>query len=531
MKIGYYTSQQVRELLLQKKEVALLDVREEAIFATAHPLFAANLPLSRLETEVYNRIPNRLATIVVYDNGEGLAATAAERLIGFGYKNVHLLKDGLAGWRAAGGEIFIDVNTPSKAFGELVESKRHTPSLSATEVKAMIDNHADIVILDARRFDEYQTMSIPSGISVPGAELVLRAAELVSRPETTVIVNCAGRTRSIIGTQSLVNAGINNPVFALRNGTIGWTLAGQQLEHHQSRSGGYPDKKHLERAAKSARLVAERAGVKPIDQGGLHQLLQDTSRTHYLFDVRLPHEYQVGHLPCFLSAPGGQLVQETDHYTPVRGARIIVYDDDGVRANMTASWLAQMAWEVYVFKADPAQLAEKGEAPLNMPALPELNRAQFISADLLHDWLGEEKSIAIIDLAPERHYAKYHIPGAWYVLRSQFAGALKNLPPAEKFIITSPDGIQAHFTVPELKELLPGRLYLLEGGTAAWIAADHPTENGTDNSRFASEPSDRYRRPYEGVNNTPEAMQAYLDWEYGLVEQLERDGTHGFFVV
>ena len=42
---------------------------------------------------------------------------------------------------------------------------------------------------------------------------------------------------------------------------------------------------------------------------------------------------------------------------------------------------------------------------------------------------------------------------------------------------------------------------------------------------------DRYRRPYEGTHNRREAMQAYLDWEFGLVEQLGRDGTHGFHVI
>ncbi|MFV3015241.1 hypothetical protein ACM9HO_05975, partial [Pseudomonas sp. KHB2.9] len=42
---------------------------------------------------------------------------------------------------------------------------------------------------------------------------------------------------------------------------------------------------------------------------------------------------------------------------------------------------------------------------------------------------------------------------------------------------------------------------------------------------------DRYRRPYEGTDNPKEAMQAYLDWEFGLVEQLARDGTHGFYVI
>ena len=42
---------------------------------------------------------------------------------------------------------------------------------------------------------------------------------------------------------------------------------------------------------------------------------------------------------------------------------------------------------------------------------------------------------------------------------------------------------------------------------------------------------DVYRRPYEGASVRPAVMQAYLDWEYGLVAQLERDGTHGFRVL
>jgi rhodanese-related sulfurtransferase len=179
-------------------------------------LFAANFPAGRLELDVWSRIPRRSTPIVVYDNGEGLAETAARTLQQLGYTDVALLQDGLPGWRRAGGEVFKDVNVPSKAFGELVESQRHTPSLSAQEVKALLDQQADVVVLDARRFDEYQTMCIPSGISVPGAELVLRAQSLAPSPSTRIIVNCAGRTRSIIGAQSLVNAGIPNPVSALR---------------------------------------------------------------------------------------------------------------------------------------------------------------------------------------------------------------------------------------------------------------------------------------------------------------------------
>ncbi len=193
------THADIRAALLARRELALLDVREEDPYAQEHPLFAANLPLSRLELEAYARVPRLDTPITVYDEGEGLAAVAYQRLLELGYSDVALLDGGLAGWRDAGGELFRDVNVPSKAFGELVESRRHTPSLSAEEVKALIDSQANVVVLDARRLDEYQTMSIPGSISVPGAELVLRVQALAPDPQTMVIVNCAGRTRSIDG--------------------------------------------------------------------------------------------------------------------------------------------------------------------------------------------------------------------------------------------------------------------------------------------------------------------------------------------
>ena len=335
---AYRQAAGIRQALLDRRELALIDVREEADFATAHPLFAVNLPLSKLELEVRRRIPRFTTPLTVYDNGEGLAEIAIERLRSWGYQDVALLAEGLAGWRRSGGELFQDVNSASKAFGELVESVRHTPSLSAQEVQALIDSRQEVVIVDARRFDEYQTMSIPGSISVPGGELALRVESLTPSPQTPVIVNCAGRTRSIIGTQSLINAGVPNPVHALRNGTIGWTLAGQTLAHQQQRQYDPAARASGARAAAVAHF-AERAGVAVIDEATLQRWLQQSDRTTFLFDVRSPEEYAAGHYPGSLSAPGGQLVQETDHFASVRGARIVLLDDDGIRAAITGSWV------------------------------------------------------------------------------------------------------------------------------------------------------------------------------------------------
>jgi rhodanese-related sulfurtransferase len=410
MKLSTVTPADIRRALLLREEIALLDLRFEAAFATGHPLFAANMAVDRIAIEAAVRLPRKDVAIVLYDDGEGLVASGAERLAALGYSNVSALDGGLTAWRAAGYEVFEDVNSYSKAFGEMVEARRHTPSFSADEVAKLIADKANIAILDVRRFDEYATMNIPGSVSVPGAELVLRAGQAAPDPDTTIIVNCAGRTRSIIGTQSLINAGVPNKVRALRNGTIGWTLARHTLAHGADRRGAIGS---FEGGPANARDVAYRAGVRHVGANEMSALVAETSRSLYRFDVRDAEEYAAGHLPGFRHYPGGQLVQETDMAAPVRGARILLTDDKGVRADMTASWLAQMGWEVYV-------------------------------------------------------------------LEGGYAGPLEVGPPS---VLPKPD------------------------------------------------PAHRYRRPYEGTDIAERAMQAYLDWEYGLVDQLRRDATHGFFVI
>src|SRR5579863_1799093 len=294
----------IRSMLLLREEIALLDLRQEAGYATGHPLFAANMAASRITLEAEVRLPRKDVPIVVFDAGEGLVAEAADRFAALGYTDIRQLEGGLEGWRKAGFEIFIDVNSYAKAFGELVESRRHTPSLSAEEVAALIADKADIKVLDVRRPDEYATMNIPGSVSVPGAELVLRAGRVAPDPDTTIIVNCAGRTRSIIGTQSLINAGIANKAVALRNGTIGWTLAHQELEHGADRHGeiGLFDgagAKARDKARDKAREVAYRAGVRHVGVEEAMALSAQSHRTLYRFDVRGADEYAAGHLPGF----------------------------------------------------------------------------------------------------------------------------------------------------------------------------------------------------------------------------------------
>ncbi|HBU8663784.1 TPA: rhodanese homology domain-containing protein [Klebsiella oxytoca] len=522
---SYRPTAQLRQALLDGAELALIDVREEADFARSHPLFAANLPLSKLELDVFRRVPRLTTPITVYDGGEGLAERAVERLQSWGYQDVALLEGGLSGWQRSGGELFQDVNSPSKAFGELVESERHTPSLSAGEVKALLEGQQEVVVVDARRFDEYHTMNIPGSISVPGGELALRIEGLIPSPQATVIVNCAGRTRSIIGTQSLRNAGLPNPVYALRNGTIGWTLAGLDLERGQQRRYDADFRASVERAT-AVRQLAERAGVAFIDTATLQRWLRQPARTTYLFDVRSPEEYAAGHLPLSVSAPGGQLVQETDHFASVRGARIVLIADDAIRAPITASWLAQMGWEVAVLNdARPEDFSERGTPAAKVPPGPQ---AEEISPQQLAEQLRVPGTV-VLDFTTSANYVARHIPGAYWLVRSQLRQALEVIPQEERYVVTCGSSLLARYAVPEVAALTGKPVQLLSGGTLAWIDAGLALEHGE--THLATPRSDRYQRPYEGTDNSPAAMQAYLDWEFGLVEQLARDGTHGFTVL
>ena len=519
----------VRNKLLNQEEIAFLDVREEDPHAREHPLFAANLPLARIEIDAYGKLPKKNIPIVTLDDGEGYAELAAQRLSALGFSDVSVFEGGVTGWKAAGGEVFKDVNVPSKSFGELVESKRHTPSLSAQEVKQLIDNKEDVVVVDVRRFDEYNTMSIPTGISVPGAELVLRLPELVPNPKTKVIVNCAGRTRSIIGTQSLINAGIPNEVNALRNGTIGWTLAGQELDKGQTRKFKEVGEDTTKEAAQRARSVADRAGVKRASMADVEKWKSQSERTSYFFDTRTPEEYEAGHLPGFRSVPGGQLVQETEMVAPVRGARIVLVDPSGgsVRANMPASWLAQMAWDVYVL--DDVKTSDLTEKGLWQAPLPNLPQVEIVDAISLSNWLKTDSNTLVLDFSTHANYVKGHIPGSWYALRSQLADALEKIPKVDRYVLTSTPAELSKFVVHELQALTKAEILVLEGGNAAWTSAGLELEKGP--THLASPPLDRYKRPYEGTSVDPAAMQAYLDWEFGLVEQLGKDGTHHFWVL
>ncbi len=502
-------------------ELALVDVREELIFSQRHLLLACSIPLSRLELKFAQLVPRRSTRVVLCDDNDGLAERAAAILMRNGYPDTFVLKGGVDAWVAAGFEVFSGVNVPSKAFGEYIEHANGTPNISANELETLIRDKADIVVLDSRPFDEYSRVSIPTGINVPGAELVLRAREIAPSSETMVVVNCAGRTRSIIGAQSLINAGLPNKVVALRNGTMGYSLAGFACDSGKNQRAPDVSAKTLDWAKHAAQKVAQDCGVERIDRAKFDALRQDPQRTHYLFDVRDPGEYAAGHVNGAISAPGGQLVQATDQYVGTLGARIVLVDDAEVRAAMTGSWLRQMGWkEVFVL------VASGTEAGWPKPPILDGGPAsgEAIEAAHLKDLMSRDE-VTVVDLSMSRDYLAGHIPGAWFAIRTRLDRALKKIPLRGALVLTSEDGTLASLAAAEAKALVDAPVRVLTGGNAAWRAAGYPLSKGT---QMADEAVDQWRKPYERTGDTKAAMNEYLAWEIDLLPRIERDGSLKF---
>lgn len=515
------TPKQLQTMLHDGGELALLDVREAGEFGESHLLFATPLPYSRLELDIGSLVPRRSARTVLCDDGDsGVAQRAAGRLGEIGYSNVAVLDGGTRGWAAAGYTLFAGVNVPSKLFGELVEHEYHTPRVTVTELARMKEANEDFVIVDGRPYAEYNKMNIPGGICCPNAELPYRIGEIVTNPNTKIIVNCAGRTRSIMGAQTLINFGVSNPVYALENGTQGWVLADMELERGASRR--YPDRvneSELPQLKARAQALMTRHGVRSVSAADVEAWTRESDRTTYLLDVRTPEEFAAGSLPGAVHAPGGQLVQATDQWVGIRNARIVLADSEGVRAPVVAGWLKQLGCDAYVLEGGVG--ANLKVAAPETPALPDVAR---VSAEVLKRRQAE--GAIVLDLRESMSFRKAHIPGSRWSIRSRIVGDASK---AEAGIVLVGDASVARLAAIDLSEAGAKNISILDGGLAAWTNAGYPVESSPDVPPD-SECIDYLFFVHDRHAGNRAAMQQYLSWETGLIAQLSAEDRQLFRV-
>lgn len=520
------SSQDLKTLLDGDSPFALIDVREAGEYNATHIPGAALIPRRRIEYIIEKSVPFKGTQVVVCDDDGRRAELAGATLEKLGYTNVTYLQGGTNRWSSNDLPTEWGVNVPSKDFGEMQEVVHHVPEITADDLHQRIENGEKLVILDTRTPEEHQNFCIPGGRSMPGGELALRITDITNEldSDTTVVIHCAGRTRSIMGTRVLQRMGV--PAVGLKNGTSGWLLAGYELEYGDDRV-ELPEVSAESRnaAEEYAARLAKEDGVRYLDIPGLQRALaKQGQESVYLIDVRTEDEYQAGHIPGFQWFPGGQAVQRSDDIAVVKNATYIFCCDGKARATITASIYRQLGHE-NVFAVDggatawqaAGQTLETGHPAASLAGLSEAEAS--VNKVFAKD-LNANKPDLVLFTDTSEDFSQGHTPGAKWITRSWLEVEIAEAAPSKgaSIIVTCRDGRGSTLAAATLQGLGYTNISVLDGGMAAWKQAGLPVEEGL--TGIVRPPSDIN---YLGVSRSYGEMMNYLRWETALGEKYAAD--------
>ena len=514
------TAAALAKLLDEGSTLALIDVREHGEYNLAHIAGSSSVPRRQLESRIGRLVPYRGVPVVVCDDNGRRAALAAATLERMGYRQVSVLDGGINRWVTEERPTEWGTNVPSKDFGEKVEVVHHVPEVECKDLAERIQKGEKFVILDSRTPEEFRRFCIPGGRSVPGGELALRITDIAKDidRDTTIIVNGAGRTRSIIGARVLQRMGIPR-VYGLKNGTSGWVLAGHKLETGADRVElPEPSRDGVAAAEAYAAKLAAEDGVRYLDIAALKSVMARRDQaTIYFIDVRTSDEYADGHIPGFRWFPGGQCVQRSDDVAVVKNAQVVFACDGKARATLIASWYRQMGFKE-VFAVDGGTKAwaasggtlERGHADEG-PAGYEQARAKVKAISARE--LSTTPPATVIYVDTSQDFARGHVPGARWAPRGWLELWIGDIAPAKSasIAVTCGDGRGSALAAATLAELGYQNVSILDGGMAAWQKAGLPIEKGL--SGVMMPPTDVVPA---GPDRNFADMQNYLRWEEAL---------------
>lgn len=504
--------------------LAPLDLREAGQFGEGHALFAMPLPYSRLEQRISDLVPRLSERVLLMDRGDGVAEKAARCLAAAGYDNLSVLKGGLPAWAAAGYGVFKGVNVPSKVLGELAEAIWHPDMIGPDTLAQWQVENRPHRLFDARPADEYAKMRVPGATCFPNGELPHQIANLKLPGDTPVAITCAGRTRGIVGAIGLRLTGHVGPIYALENGTQGWTLAGYALER-DNEANSLPVLDNAAQAAsrQAAERLLQRFGLHSVDRLEATAMLHEPTLTTYLVDVRSRDEARTDPVPSALHAPGGQLVQATDQWLAVRHARVILCCDTGLRAALAAFWLRQLGYEPHVLSLVEARQLR------DMPLRPSVAVPNIGSISARAALAAMAKGARLIDLRSSMAYREGHVAGATWSIRPQLAQLVARQA-AQPVLLISDSLEDAAFAAIDLAEAGAPAIRRIEGGQEAMRQAGAATE-ASQGWPADADCIDYLFFVHDRHSGNLDAARRYLAWETGLVGQLSPSEKEEFCLI
>jgi rhodanese-related sulfurtransferase len=514
---------ELQRLLAADAGIVLLDVRDPGEAERGHLYGMTNLPRNRIEFRIESLVRDPATPIVVYCDGKsGRAELSGRTLLQLGYRNVSWLQGGLEAWRHAGGKLATGSNVPSKKFGEAVHRNEHVPFISPVQLDELCRGGKNVVVCDIRTPEEHAQACIPGAKGISGFDMALHARDLASTSDL-LVVHCAGRTRGIIAAQTLVELGIQN-VAALENGTIGWTLAGLELQYGADDVQGEPSTEGVAFAEQRARKLVDGAGVARMKCDALQRLLDQSAVNRYVFDVRGVQEYKRGHIAGSTALPGGQAVQRMDDFIALKHAPIVLIGAGEAQAGLAGVWLRRMGCtNVAILEGgiqawhEEGRALERGSGRLQPAGFEQVcrNTESITVQDLSR--LLDAQAVLLLDVDYSVNYRRGHISSAQWAPRASLESRMLALAqPSTKIVLTSNDGKQAVYACATLRSMGYENVAWLEGGTLAWKTAGLPTEAGG-----LGHQDDELLPPYR---RGEEAMRDYLQWEILLAHASTQDG-------
>ena len=512
-------AKKIKDWLSDNQEISFIDVREIGQHTAGHPFFSISIPYSIFEFRLLEIVPNKNVRIILIDNDNGISDLAAKQVEKLGYKNIFILESGVDGWLNAGFKLFDGINVLSKTFGELIEHKYHTPSITPNELFNKQQQKKDIIILDGRPFEEYEKMSIPGSICCPNAEIPYKVSSLVKDAKTEIIVNCAGRTRSIIGAQALINFGIENKVYALENGTQGWFLSDLKLDYGKKNYLDLePNKTEVEKLRSRIKFLLNENKIEILNLKKANNIISNKIRSTYIFDVssqKLTNDVR----NCIQNVPGGQLVQATDNFIGVLKSQVILLDKgDLVRAGMTALWLKKLNFDCYVLDINNEEIKS-----LNLEDNKQY-QYQSYQKQILNE-LQITKNYLIFDTRYSEDFCKSRLKQSTWLIRSNLKD-YDNLND-EKIILVCDDNPKINLIYEDLKTKFPEivlKIYHWDEEDVDRFSEYFDTNEIQLGENFIDFNFHTYLR-HKG--NKEHANQ-YLKWETGLIERMDKEETNFF---
>jgi rhodanese-related sulfurtransferase len=538
MEIEEYQPEELERLLQSDQVYACIDVRERGEFALDQIPDTTPLARGTLEYRVEKMIPSKSVPVVVCCNDGRRSELAAMTLLEMGYRDVRLLAGGIVAWKKSGLATRQGWGVGGKEYGEKIAIKEAVTQISPEELFAARDRDENVVLVDVRTEEEYLRGHVPGAVNVPGGQLLFEVPGLLRNEDSLVVVSCAGRTRGILGTQLLREAGLRK-VCALQNGAMGWRLAGYELavgpREEQVGSTGIQVRSWVKEATQR---VASKANVRSVCCKEVERL-QSSTDIYYLVDVRLPKEFRSEHVIGSINLPGGQIALAYENFLAVRQATLFILADDDIRPVWASALFQRLGFpRVFVIDGGIQAMAAHGfklgdaEGETDAKILGLANARALVEGwgptQVLNSLTGDGRPV-VLDVRGSGEYVSGHIRGAQWLARGKLEIEIANKihDKACQVITVCDSGIRSSLAAATLKSLRYRNIAYLSGGLKVWQREGLSLQDGLDGADVTREEAqaDFGHTLWTGALGKSKAdMQRYLSWEESLGHKYKQGG-------